>query len=84
MKDDLKKTKLINVLPYLVFVFLMVFVIFLKVDYHLDETLTYALSNHAGSYYMEPEEGIRYEPSTQPYVDYLGTTSIAPSSFWIP
>ena len=83
-KETKKGIKISDILLYVVFTLLMIFVISMKIDYHMDETLTYGLSNHAGSYYMEPIDGIRYEPSIQPYIDYLGATSLSPSSFWIP
>ncbi len=73
-----------DLLPYIVFTVFMITIISFKVFYHLDETLTYGLSNHAGSYYMIPEEGVRYEPPMDAYQRYLAAQSIAPKSFAIP
>lgn len=70
MKKFIKDIKLEDVLLFVVFIALMVTLISFKVFYHLDETLSYALSNHAGPYFMVPEEGVRRDPM-EFYYDYL-------------
>lgn len=70
MKKLIKNIKLEDCLLYVVFIALMVTLISFKVFYHLDETLTYALSNHAGPYFMIPDEGVKKEPM-EFYYDYL-------------
>lgn len=85
MKRFFKDIKFIDVLPYIVFLIAMIVVISLKFDYHVDETLTYSLSNNSDPiYYMEPEEGYRYEPSIQPYIDYLSVKPGESFSYSIP
>ena len=85
MKKFFKDIKFIDVLPYVVFLIAMIFVIALKFDYHVDETLTYSLSNNSDPvYYMDPQEGFRYEPSIQPYLDYLTVKKGESFSYSIP
>lgn len=70
MRKFISNIKKEDVLLYGVFIALMITLISFKVFYHLDETLTYALSNHAGPYFMIPDEGIKKEPM-EFYYDYL-------------
>ena len=85
IKDFIKKIKFRDVLPYIVFVILMIIALSLKFDYHVDETLTYALSNNAEPiYYMTPQEGFRYENSMDPYAEYLSVKPGNSFSYAIP
>ncbi len=43
----------------------------LKSNYHLDELMSYGLSNHVDGIYMTFDEGKRYIPADRPFLDYL-------------
>ena len=85
IKDFIKEIKFRDVLPYIVFIILMIIALAMKFDYHVDETLTYALSNNAEPiYYMTPQEGVRYENSMDPYTEYLSVKPGNSFSYAIP
>ncbi len=59
------------VILYVLFLALQVFVISQKVNYHIDETLSYGLANYTKGYFVALQEGYRYEPASQPFIEYL-------------
>ncbi len=59
------------VLLYIVFLILQILVIHNKVNYHVDETLSYGLANYTKGYFIALEEGHKYEPASDPFVEYL-------------
>ena len=42
-----------------------------KVNYHLDEMMSYGLSNNIGGVYMTFEEGVRYSPAQEEFLSYV-------------
>ena len=71
LKKQLKVRLRIEHLTYLLFCITMVITIASKCNYHLDEMMSYGLSNHKDGIYMSFEEGVKYEPSEEPYLEYL-------------
>ena len=71
IKELIKQIKITDVLVYFLLVVLMVFCISKKVNYHIDETLSYGLANYGEGYLVQLEFGERYEPASLPFIDYL-------------
>ncbi len=67
------KVWLKNFFLYLGFIILMVCVMTNKNYMHIDEVSTYLLSNHhyVDTISMEPEEGIKYLPSSEAWLQYI-------------
>ena len=84
MKKFIKNIRFIDVLPYIVFMCVIVVALYLKFDYHMDELLSYTLSNHVGSYYLDPEDGVMYANSMDPYIEYLAVQKGDSFSYSIP
>lgn len=59
-----------SVLVYLIFTLLMVFLLFQKVGYNIDELLSYGLANQTSG---QPwfEDGVNYTPSQTPWLSYF-------------
>lgn len=62
-------------IPYLLFLLLMIGTISMKTNYHVDEIYSYGLANNAGEIIIEFEDGVKYEPSEIPFVNYLTVDS---------
>ena len=71
LKKGLKEIGIFEVLLYLAFFILLVFVISQKVNYHIDEILSYGLANYNKGYLIDLENGVRYEPASEPFIEYL-------------
>ena len=57
-----------------VFIISMIVVIAIKKNYHVDEMLSYGLSNHTEGFMMTFDEGIKYVPSDAQFLKYLGVS----------
>ena len=71
MKKGFSKRSVFSIGLYIVFFVLMVLVISYKANYHIDETLSYGLGNYNKGYLFLPEEGFKYEPASEPFIEYL-------------
>lgn len=62
--------KLISAIVYLIFALLMFFLLSQKVNYNIDELLSYGLANHANG---QPwfDDGVTYIPAQSPWLSYL-------------
>lgn len=58
-------------LPYALFLLVMIVVLSLKVNLHVDEVYTYGLSNHMGGTQAVIEDGKTYTPENNPLNDYM-------------
>lgn len=73
IKSELCKEKIFSLLIYCLFILFMILVIGNKKNIHVDEVLSYGLSNHEGV--MEFEEGRTYYPSNVVWLDYMTANS---------
>lgn len=73
IKSGLCKEKFFSLLLYCLFILFMILVIGNKKNLHVDEVLSYGLSNHEGV--MEFEEGRTYYPSNVVWLDYMTANS---------
>lgn len=64
-----KKVDMSIILLYLCLIVLAMGVIGFKADFHTDEYLSYALSNHIGTFTMEVVDGETYEPAVAPFLE---------------
>ncbi len=71
IKNRIKEMRASTILLYVTFLALMILTISNKADYHLDEMYSYGLSNHQDSMYISIEDGKRYMPPSEPYIEYL-------------
>lgn len=60
----------ISAILYLIFTLLMVFLLSQKVNYNIDELLSYGLANHANGQ-LWFEDGVTYIPAQSPWLSYL-------------
>lgn len=58
-----------SAIPYLVLTLLMVFLFLHKINYHIDELLSYQLANHVSG--ISSEDGVTYIPPQSPWLTYL-------------
>lgn len=56
---------------YGLFLLLMILTISGKKSYHVDEMYSYGLANHQNGINIQLEDGKKYIPSTEPYLEYL-------------
>lgn len=70
IRQIINKLEIKNIFLYLIFLFLMIFTIANKENYHVDEMYSYGLSNNVGSISISIEEGKKYD-SAEPYLKYL-------------
>lgn len=66
---DKKKIKIYCVVA-LLYTLLMAIIFSTKVNYHVDELLSFNLSNGRG--WFQPELGVTYEPADEPFIYYMG------------
>lgn len=59
------------VIMYVAYFIIMICVIVNKNNYHVDEIYSYGLANHQGDIHISFTEGITYEPSDQPWLEYM-------------
>lgn len=71
LKNKKSLYRYFGILLYVVFLILMIFVISRKVDYHIDETLSYGLANYTKGYFVDIKEYQKYEPAADPFIEYL-------------
>ena len=68
----IRNVKIMDISVYVVFTLFMVLAVHNKVNMHVDELLSYGLSNHFGGGLSVPvEDGITYYPANTPWLDYL-------------
>ncbi|MBQ8527225.1 MAG: hypothetical protein IJ429_02010 [Lachnospiraceae bacterium] len=67
------KNKIVTVMLYIVFCFILVFAISNKENYHVDEVFSYGLANHKsdGAASMKIKKGKVYENPLNPYNKYM-------------
>lgn len=63
-----KLKKIYFVLPYLIYTFFILILLMKKTDFHIDELLSYNLSN--ASEWFTIEDGVRYEPASDIFLQY--------------
>ncbi|WP_026524360.1 hypothetical protein [Butyrivibrio sp. MB2005] len=63
------------ILMCMVFAISMITVIAIKKNYHVDEMLSYGLSNHTEGFMMTLDEGVKYVPSDTQFIKYLGVST---------
>ena len=57
---------------YIILLMLLISVVMLKKNYHVDEIFTYGLANHIGSIAMNPEKApYTYSPASDAYLEYM-------------
>lgn len=54
---------------YIIFILLIIFLFTKKVDFHMDELLTYNLANAES--WFNPENGKKFTPANQPFIDAI-------------
>lgn len=69
-ETNLKKIFRQSVL-YILFLIVMIVVLSLKANLHVDEVFTYGLSNHMGGTQVTIEDGRTYSPEENPLNDYM-------------
>lgn len=78
MMRKVKSVKIRDSLIYLVFAFFMILAVHNKVNMHVDELLSYGLSNYMrGGVSLPVEDGITYYPANTPWITYMTVDSDA-------
>lgn len=60
-----------NFAIYIIFFLLIIFIFSQKVDFHMDELLTYNLANEEA--WFNPENGVKFTPAEQPFIDAISS-----------
>lgn len=73
----IRNVKVMDISVYVVFTLFMVFAVHNKVNMHIDELLSYELSNYIGGANLPVEDGLTYYPANTPWLDYM---TVAPDA----
>lgn len=68
------KNNLKNIILYVTLALIVCFLLMRKVDFHVDELLTYNLANAEN--WFEPESGVIFSPASQPFIDAMSSNGI--------
>lgn len=60
-----------NLFFYVFALIVFCFAIMLKQNYHVDEIYSFGLANNHGNIYIDIEDGHKYEPADEPYINYM-------------
>ena len=82
-KIENKKSLWFGIALYLIFFIFQIIVISNKENYFVDETLSYGLANYTKGYFLVLDEGYKYEPAAQPFIEYLSCQPGNRSNFQI-
>ena len=60
-----------NLFFYVFALIVFCFDIMLKQNYHVDDIYSLGLANNRGNIYIDIEDGHKYEPADEPYINYM-------------